>query len=824
MVDKKKRKVLTLGSIVNAGSSNDLEEKALQNIDKKKDDSEYWQNSSIESEQMLDRQNDAIMDLIKKNESKDNAETKLDNSGEVGAGEEEAIVEDQVNEAKVSEEVHEPAADQESEDPQGELKKTDKSNNDNSAEQIISNNDSKKKNKKNKAKFAKDIDSEEKHVGKKVKASKSRKEKNVIEDDEIDIKEYESLYGDNINIVSSSTGKLVPVPVKKKRVSSGKALTSKTNTVKQKKPIEYFNEMTVGDIANLASLKIKKVFRVCKSLEIEPQKDTYLDWDEAELLSEELGFTLVDQKKDAEVALIEDALHNQFGDEFKIPVITILGHVDHGKTSLLDAVRKSNIAHGEDGGITQHLGSYLVETELGDIMTFIDTPGHTVFNSMRRRGAHLTDVAVLIVAADDGVKPQTQEAIKYLKEAGTPFVVAINKIDKNGANVDRVKMDLMQYDIVSEDIGGEVIFQEISAKTGQGVIDLLHKVKLLSDSLDLKCDPASIPKGFILESKIDKRIGAISVLLIENGSLKKGDMVVTANGSGRVRKMVDDIGEELVVSQPGIPAEVIGINGKLSPGDRFVVVPQERFVVKIQELLRQEYEQDHATLDQIKDSLFAGFNAATKKKLNIIIKADFVGSSEAIEAMLKKIESNFFEVNIIKAGIGSISESDFDVAKMAEATIFGFNVEEEVNVRILSAKSNVSICHFSNVYELEKKMKEIIADILPMTEREEVIGAAEVKKMFEISKFGTVAGCLVTKGSIKRNLIAKVIRDGQEVGRFKINSLKQNKDEVKESNAGRECGIHVTNPSVIINEGDLIQAVEVVQEKRVIENIFSVNI
>jgi translation initiation factor IF-2 len=490
-------------------------------------------------------------------------------------------------------------------------------------------------------------------------------------------------------------------------------------------------------------------------------------------------------------------------------VVTVMGHVDHGKTSLLDTIRKTDVAEGEYGGITQHIGAYQVETE-GGTVTFLDTPGHAAFTAMRARGAQVTDIVILIVAADDGLMPQTIEAIHHARAADVPIVVAINKIDLPGANIQKVKNELMQHELIGEDLGGDTIICEVSAKTGEGVENLLEMLLLQSEILELK-SAADIPaEGVVIESEVDPQTGIRATILVKSGTLRKGDVFVSGDVSGRVRLMIDDRGNEVEEAPPAFPVEIFGLDGCPDVGEKLLVLEDERQareIAETREQRRRRKEQNrsvrpHVTLEGLADFI----NEDDKpKELHIILKADVQGSVEAVRDAMERMSTEKVNIRIIHGAVGAINESDVQLAMASDAIVIGFNVRADTTANDLSSQEGIDIKTYRVIYELLEDLSSAMLGMLDKKFKEVTRGQAEIRDIFKISRLGNIAGCHVIQGSINRNDSARLMRDGTVVYEGKFSSLRRVKDDVREVNEGYECGITLENYQDI-KQGDIIES------------------
>ncbi|HHI75810.1 MAG TPA: translation initiation factor IF-2 [Gammaproteobacteria bacterium] len=575
--------------------------------------------------------------------------------------------------------------------------------------------------------------------------------------------------------------------------------------------IEVPETITVGDLAQRMAVKASEVIKVLMGMGMMVTINQPLDQETAMLVVEEMGHTAVEEKvKDAEeevLAAVEEEL--QQGEQVpRAPVVTIMGHVDHGKTSLLDYIRNSRVAAGEAGGITQHIGAYHVNTDHG-MITFLDTPGHAAFSAMRARGAKATDIIVLVVAADDGVMPQTKEAIQHARAAGVPLVVAINKMDKPEANPDRVMQELVSEEVVPEEWGGDTQFVKVSAHTGQGVDELLDAILLQAELLELKVVAEGPAKGIIVESSLDKGRGPVATVLVQSGTLKQGDPIVSGTEYGRVRAMFDENGQKVKEAGPSIPVQVLGLSGAPNAGDDLVVVKDERKAREVAELRRERQregrlaEQKAAKLEQ----MFSRMAEGEVAYVNLIVKADVQGSVEALKEALQKIQTDEAKVKIVAAGVGGINESDANLALTSGAAIIGFNVRADAAARRVIEEHGIDLRYYSIIYEVIDDVKKAVAGLLKPEVKEEIIGLAEVRDVFRSSKLGAVAGCIVLEGVVKRHNPIRVLRDNVVIFEGELESLRRFKDDVNEVKAGMECGIGVKNYNDI-KVGDQIEVYE----------------
>ncbi len=584
----------------------------------------------------------------------------------------------------------------------------------------------------------------------------------------------------------------------------------------EKKPIVIGETITVQELAGKMKKSPAEVIKKLMALGVLATINQEIDHETATIVAGEFGYEV-----QVKVELDEEALlhQEQEDDPARLQprpcVVTVMGHVDHGKTSLLDAIRETNVTATEVGGITQHIGAYQVEHNNKKI-TFIDTPGHEAFTAMRARGASVTDIAVLVVAADDGVMPQTVEAINHAKAANIPIIVAINKIDKPEADVERVKRQLTEYELVPEEWGGQIICVPVSAKTRQGLDELLEMILLVAEISDLKANPDRPARGTIIEAELDKGRGPVATVLVQNGTLHVGDSVVAGTAAGRVRAMTDHLGRRLKSAGPSMPVEVLGFSEVPQAGDILYVVADEKTARQIaaKRILRKREEETRATAARVSlDDLFRQIKEGQVKELNIILKADVQGSVEALKKALESLSTDEVRVNIIHSGVGLISETDILLASASNAIVLGFNVKADINARKAAEAEKVDIRTYRVIYEAINDVKAAMSGLLEPEYREVVIGQAEVRKIFKISKVGTIAGCYVKEGKLTRDAKVKLIRDGTIVYEGKLDSLKRFKDDVREVQEGYECGLALENFNDI-KEGDVIEAITTETIKR----------
>ena len=572
--------------------------------------------------------------------------------------------------------------------------------------------------------------------------------------------------------------------------------------------IAYKDNMTVAELASSLNVPAASLIKKLMSLGMMVNINASLDFDTAEILVSDYNKTLKKENTldEANFEYLE-IIDKEEDLKERPPVVTIMGHVDHGKTTLLDTIRKTNVAGGEAGGITQAIGAYQIEYN-GKKITFIDTPGHAAFTEMRARGASITDIVIIIVAADDGVMPQTKEAIDHAKAAGVPIIVAVNKIDKPTANVEKVLTEMSASGLQPESWGGDIMFVNISAVTGEGIDDLLERIILLSEISELKANPNRYASGTVIESKLDKASGVVTNLLIQNGTLRLGDPIVVGTNSGKVRTLKNDKGENLVEATPSMPVSITGLSESPSAGDKFMAFESEKKAKKIAEE-RREAEQARRNKPKTQVSLEDLFNRreAGEKEINIILKADVKGSEEAVKNSLLKLDVEGIKVNVIRSGIGTISESDILLAEASNAIIIGFNIRPEHKISEIAKDKGVDIRLYDIIYKVVEEMEAALKGKLEPEYEEVVLGEAEVRKLFKFSKVGTIAGSYVTSGVIKRGSKARVIRDGIVVNDSIIATLAREKNEAKEVKQGLECGITIENFNDI-KEKDIIETYE----------------
>ena len=582
----------------------------------------------------------------------------------------------------------------------------------------------------------------------------------------------------------------------------------------ESKVLQVTEFVTVTELANMMDVSVNEVIGSLMGVGVMVTMNQRLDAEMLEMVAEEFGYSVnfVDEEV-TETFLEEEDKEEDL--KPRSPIVTVMGHVDHGKTSLLDYVRKANVIAGEAGGITQHIGAYSVKVHTGQTITFLDTPGHEAFTAMRARGAQVTDIAIIVVAADDAVMPQTKEAISHAQAAGVPIVIAINKVDRDVANPNKIKEQLAQENVLVEDWGGSVQCQEISAKTGLNIEELLDKVILEAEMLDLKANPAKNASGTIVEASLDKGRGYMCTALIQSGTMNVGDYVLAGQYSGKVKAMLDERGNRIKVAGPSTPVNLLGLDGAPTSGDRFIIMDDEREAKQIaQKRLQLQREQSvrsqkQMTLEEIGRRLKVG----DFQELNIILKGDVDGSVEALSDSLQKLTTEEIQVNIIHKGVGQISESDVLLATASQAILVGFQVRPSAQARKLAEKEEVEIRMYSIIYDAINEIRDAMEGMLSAEVKEEIMGTAEIRETFKISKIGTIAGCMVTDGVIERSNDVRIIRDGVVVYTGKLGSLKRFKDDAKEVRQGFECGLNIEKFNDI-KVGDVVEAFGFTEVKR----------
>ncbi len=636
-------------------------------------------------------------------------------------------------------------------------------------------------------------------------------------DDEVILEKYEDLQEEKIS-----------KDIKTTKNKKNKHKEDEDTQVKEKKQnndeeiiIEIGDTITVKELSEKLKRPSVEVIKELIFMGVMAAINQEIDFETAEKLAAKFDAVVV-KKEDSYQEKKEDEI---FADEAEAeaedtntvkrpPIVTVMGHVDHGKTSLLDAIRKSKVTETEAGGITQHIGAYTVQVN-NEKITFLDTPGHEAFTAMRARGAQITDLVVLVVAADDGIMPQTAEAINHCKAANVPIIVAINKIDRPGANPDKVKQELTEYGLVAEDWGGDTVCVPVSAHTKEGIDTLLDMIILTSEMLELKANPKRNARGTVIESKLDKGRGAVATLLVQNGTLNVGDSIIVGSTYGRIRAMFDYKGKKMKSAGPSIPAEILGLSEVPAAGDKFHVVKDEKtardMANKRKAKLRDEYLQSTHKISL--EDLYSQIKEGKMKELNIIVKADVQGSIEALTQSLEKISNDEVKVRVIHGAVGAISEADISLASASNAIIIGFNVRPDTNASVLADKENVEIKTYRIIYNAIDDIKAAMEGMLEPDYKEVVLGRAEIRQTYKISNVGTIAGCYVLTGKITRNASIRVIRDGIVINESELASLKRFKDDAKEVQAGYECGLSVDKFNDI-KEGDIIEAFEMQEVKK----------
>ena len=600
-----------------------------------------------------------------------------------------------------------------------------------------------------------------------------------------------------------------------KRKSAPKKNTMKAPVTPKKLPdkIEFYNGLTVVLLADQLSRPVTDLIKRLMKLGVMANQNQPLDRDVVELIALEYAIALEDRvdkvnfeeaPEEADPSLLVE----------RPPVVTIMGHVDHGKTTLLDTLRNARVVAGEAGGITQHIGAYMFHTKEGKAITFIDTPGHAAFTEMRARGAQITDMTILVVAADDGVMPQTREAIDHAKAAHIPIIVAVNKIDKPNVNPDKVKQELAEFNLIPEVWGGDTIFVEVSALKGTNLDQLLEMILLTAELAELKANPNKLATGTVIEAKLDRQRGPVATLLIQNGTLKQGDSLVVGGTFGRIRSMQDDLGKPIKEAAPSFAVEVTGLQEVPNAGDPFKVFADEKEARQISE------ERSYRSLKEVREnqgsvsleSLFSDLEGA-RKQLNLVVKADTQGSIEALKASLENISVEGAKIDLVRTSVGPITETDVALAQASEAIIIGFGVRPAASVRDMAKEKNIEIRLYTIIYKIIEDIELAMTGLLDPEFEEQVTGQAEVRDIFKVSKVGTVAGCYVTDGFIKREALVRIIRNGVVAYEGKMSTLKRFKDDAKEVRQGFECGITIENYNDV-KVGDIIEASNMVELKR----------
>lgn len=608
------------------------------------------------------------------------------------------------------------------------------------------------------------------------------------------VEEYEKIVDEEVN-----------KGPKKKKKGKKNLNSNEDNDGDEAKIIEVGETILVKELAEKLNKPSADVIKTLIFTGVMAGINQEIDFATAEKVCEKYEVLIEKKEVSAELDKLEIEDEKEENLQKRPPIITVMGHVDHGKTSLLDAIRKAKVTATEAGGITQHIGAYTV-TVNGEEITFLDTPGHEAFTAMRARGAQITDVVILVVAADDGIMPQTKEAISHCKAAGVPMVVAINKIDRPGANIDRVKQELTEYGLVAEDWGGDTICVPVSAKEGQGIGTLLEMVLLTAEMLELKANPNRKAKGTVIEAKLDKGRGAVASLLVQNGTLHVGDSILVGSTYGRIRAMFDDTGKKIKSAGPSIPVEILGLSEVPAAGDRFNQVKDEKTARNMAENRKEKMKAESQNRHRVSlEDLYSQIKEGTVKELSIIVKADVQGSVEAIRQSLEKLSTEDVKVRVIHGGVGAITETDITLATASNAIVIGFNVRPDNNAVSAAEKDGVDIKTYRIIYDAIDDVKSAMIGMLEPEYKEVVLGKAEIRETYKISNVGTIAGCYVTDGKITRNSDIRVIRDGIVIFESTLASLKRFKDDVKEVKSGYECGLSVEKFNDI-KEGDIIEA------------------
>ena len=599
----------------------------------------------------------------------------------------------------------------------------------------------------------------------------------------------------------------------RKKIYKHKEKLQSNEQVVDENVLLYKEGMTVSDLANLLDVSTGEIIKKLMGLGIMATVNNSVSFDTVELIALDYNKT-VKKEETADISNFENYEIEDREEDLveRPPVVTIMGHVDHGKTTLLDYIRNSNVASGEAGGITQEIGAYQVECN-GKKITFIDTPGHAAFTEMRARGASVTDIVIIIVAADDGIMPQTKEAIDHAKAAGVPIIVCINKIDKPEANIDRVMTGLVEAGLTPEEWGGDTIVTKISAKTGEGVDELLENILLIAEMQELKANPNRYATGAVLESKMDKHVGAVATLLISNGTLRLGDPIVVGTAFGKVRTLKDDLGRNIVEAPPAMPVEITGLSSVPSAGDKFMAFETEKQAKQIaSDRALREKDADTNRTGMSLEELFGKINEGLKE-INVVLKTDTNGSLEAVKSSLEKIDVEGVKINVIRGAVGGITESDIVLASASNALIIGFNVRGNNKVLDMAKQYSIEIRLYDIIYKLVEDMEKAMKGMLEPIYEEKVTGTAEIRQLFKFSKVGMIAGCHVTSGTIKNNDKARVVRDSIVIYNGSIKSLQHEKDQVKEMSKDHDCGLTLDNFQDY-KEGDIIEVYELVEVER----------
>ncbi|MCG8520161.1 MAG: translation initiation factor IF-2 [Pseudomonadales bacterium] len=607
-------------------------------------------------------------------------------------------------------------------------------------------------------------------------------------------------------------------PMRAKKKSKEKRHGFERPTKPMVREVEIPETIAVGELAQRMAVKAADVIKTLMGMGVMATINQALDQETAVLVTEELGHKPKTVSEDAFEEEVLSGIEFEAGEKSKrAPVVSVMGHVDHGKTSLLDYIRRTKVAAGESGGITQHIGAYHVDTDHG-MVSFLDTPGHAAFTAMRARGAQCTDIVILVVAADDGVMPQTKEAVQHARSAGVPLVVAVNKMDKEEADPDRIKNELSALEVIPEDWGGDVLFVPVSAHTGQGIEELLEAVLLQAEILELEASPDAPAKGVVVESSLERGRGSVATVLVQNGTLKRGDMVVAGGFFGKVRAMMDETGSQVQTAGPSIPVEILGLNGTPDAGDEFFAVADERKAKELAEFRQTREREQRLQRQQAAklENMFENMGKDEVKNLNVVLKTDVRGSLEAIVKALQDLGNDEVQVKVVSSGVGGIAETDVSLAMATGSVIFGFNVRADTAAKRLVEQEGLDLRYYSIIYNLIDDVKAALTGMLAPEFREDIVGIAEVRDTFRSPKFGQVAGCMVTEGTVFRNKPIRVLRDNVVIFEGELESLRRFKDDVQEVRNGMECGIGVKGYDVKV--GDQIEVFDRVKVERKLES------
>lgn len=619
------------------------------------------------------------------------------------------------------------------------------------------------------------------------------------EDSKTIVDEYEEMVAEEVNKAAKKN--------KKKKKGSEEDGSESTDSSKEKGDIiEIGDTITVKELAEKLNKPTNEVIKTLIFTGVMAAINQEIDFETAQKVAEKFELTLERKSEEAILEEVEEEIELEENLEKRPPIVTVMGHVDHGKTSLLDAIRKAKVTESEAGGITQHIGAYTVDVN-GEKVTFLDTPGHEAFTAMRARGAQVTDVVILVVAADDGIMPQTVEAINHCKAANVPMVVAINKMDRPGANPDRVKQELTEHGLVAEDWGGDLVCVPVSAKTHENIDTLLEMVVLTAEMLELRANPSRNAKGTVIEAKLDKGRGAVASLLVQSGTLNTGDAIIVGSTYGRIRAMFDDKGRKIKSAGPSIPVEILGLSDVPAAGDRFHMVKDEKTARQMAESRKEKDRQESFnTSHRVSlEDLYSQIKEGKVKELSIIVKADVQGSVEAIKASLEKLSTDDVKVRVIHGAVGAITETDVTLSTASNAIVIGFNVRPNDNAIAAAEREKVDIKTYRVIYDAIEDVKSAMIGMLEPEYKEVVLGSAEVRQIYKLSSVGTIAGCYVLNGKLVRNADIRIVRDGIVILESKLSSLKRFKDDAKEVNTGYECGLSVEKFNDL-KEGDIIEA------------------